>query len=411
MLRAVIMSPDTEISTRLGEIISRSGKIGLVKTIDRYLVSYELERFLRANAPQVVFLGIEQLTHAMEVLQGVETYMPGAQVVALDRGCDPAVLLDLMHLGVREYLAYPFDINAFMATTARLQDLLDRRPAQIDATDNVFTFLPSKAGVGTSTLALNAAVSLSQQPDNHTLLMDLDLNSGLVGFMLKLENVYTIYEAAENSNKLDEHLWPQLVANIGKLDVLPAGRLDPQTRIDPLQMRQLIAFARRFYRAICIDLSGNMEKYSLEVMQESRKIYLVTTPEIPALHLARQKYHLLSSMDLGDRVSVLLNRAQKRPVITTQQIEQLLGVPVTMEFCNDYRGVHNALTAGREVESDSELGRQCTSLAYAMVERSQPGKIAATKKKFLEYFSVAQAQGTPSPATGTPGSGGALVKR
>lgn len=401
MLRAVIISPDVELSTRLNEIISRSGRVGVTKTIDRYLVSYELERFLRANAPQTVFLSIEQLPHAIEVLQGVEHYLPGCQVVAVDRGCDPAVLLDLMHLGVREYLAFPFDINAFMATVSRLEELLERRPAQVDTTDNVFAFLPSKAGAGTSTIALNAAVAAANQPDNHTLLMDLDLNSGLIGFMLKLENVYTIYEAAENSNKLDEHIWPQLVANVSKLDVLPAGRLDPQTRIDPIQMRQLIAFARRFYKAICIDLSGNMEKFSLEVMQEARKIFLVCTPEIPTLHLARQKFHLLSGMDLGDRVAVLLNRSQKRPLITTQQIEQLLGVPVYMEFSNDYRGVHNALTAGREVEIDTELGRQFQALGYAMMERSQPGRMAASKKKFLEYFSVNNATATTTALTKT----------
>ena len=129
-------------------------------------------------------------------------------------------------------------------------------------------------------------------------------------------------------------------------------------------------------------------------MQEARKIFLVCTPEIPTLHLARQKFHLLSSMDLADRVAVLLNRSQKRPLITTQQIEQLLGVPVYMEFNNDYRGVHNALTAGREVEIETELGRQFQNLGYAMMERTQPGRLAASKKKFLEYFSVTKAPTT-----------------
>jgi Flp pilus assembly CpaE family ATPase len=132
-----------------------------------------------------------------------------------------------------------------------------------------------------------------------------------------------------------------------------------------------------------------MEKFSIEVMQESRKIFLVCTPEIPTLHLARQKFSLLASMDLQDRVAVLLNRSQKRPVITTAQIEQLLGVPVYMEFPNDYRGVHNALTAGREVEADSELGRQFSTLSYQMTDRTPPSKVQQTKRRFLEYFSVA----------------------
>jgi pilus assembly protein CpaE len=369
-------------------MIAKSGRVGLVKTADRYLQEFDLERFLRANAPQVVFLSIEHLSRAMEVLRGIEQTLPGIQVVAVDRTCDPAVLLDLMHIGVREFLAYPFDGASFMAAVARLEEVLEKRPALVDVSDNVFSFLPSKTGSGTTTLCLNVAVSLSALTDTHALLMDLDLNQGLIGFMLKLDNVYTIYDAAENAAKLDEHLWPQLVASRANLDVLPAGRLDPQTRVDPLQLRQLIAFARRFYKGICIDLSGNMEKFSLEVMQESKRIFLVCTPEIPSLHLARQKFNLLQALDLGERVVVLLNRSQKRPVISTNHIEQLLGVPVYQEFPNDYRGVHEALTAGRSVDSNSDLGRQCSQLAHAMMDKKMMTRPVRKGKKFLEYFAI-----------------------
>ena len=91
MLRAVIISPDMELTSSLTDVITRAGKIGLVKTTDRYLVSFELERFLRANGPQVIFLGIEQLSKAIEIVHGIETAMPGAQIVAIDRTCDPVL--------------------------------------------------------------------------------------------------------------------------------------------------------------------------------------------------------------------------------------------------------------------------------------------------------------------------------
>ena len=388
MLRAVIVSPDVEMSSRLADLIRSMGRVGLMKSSDHYLSGYDLERFLRANAPQIVFLGIEELERAKEMLKGIEETLPGCQVVAIDRTCDPQVLLSLMHIGVREFLPYPFEGQAYQSTIGRLAELLDKKPAKIEFSDRVFCFLPSKAGAGTSTIALNTAVALSRLPDNHVLMMDLDLNSGMVGFMLKLDNVYTIYDAAENAAKLDEHLWPQLVASIGKLDVLPAGRLDPQIRIEPMQIRQLISFARRFYSSICIDLSGNMEKFSIEVMQDAKKIFIVCTPEIPSLHLARQKLSLLQTMDLGDKVAVLMNRAQRRPIISTEQIQSLLGVPVFQEFPNDYRGVHNALTTGREIDASTELGKQFSQLSYSMMDQSAP-KLGSKKKNFLEYFSVA----------------------
>ncbi len=214
----------------------------------------------------------------------------------------------------------------------------------------VYSFLPSKAGVGTSTIALNVAIALSNIPETPVILSDFDLNSGMMRFMLKLDNGYCVADAAEHSIEMDEALWPQLVTSIGSMDVLHAGKLNPGFRIEATQIRHLIDFMRRNYRALCFDLSGNLEKYSLEIMHESKRIFLVCTPEIPSLHLAREKYSFLKSLDLEDRVSVLVNRVSNRPVITPEQIEQILGLPVMMTFPNDYNGVHRALTAGRAIE-------------------------------------------------------------
>ena len=76
MLRSVIISPDVDLAERLGEVIFQSGRMDVAKAADHYLIGYELERFLRANAPQVVFLCIESLNRAMEVIQGIDTVMP-----------------------------------------------------------------------------------------------------------------------------------------------------------------------------------------------------------------------------------------------------------------------------------------------------------------------------------------------
>ena len=113
----------------------------------------------------------------------------------------------------------------------------------------------------------------------------------------------------------------------------------------------------------------------------------ICTPEITSLHLAREKYNYLKTLDLGDRVTVLLNRAQKRAVISPSQIEELLGIPVAMTFPNDYQGVHRALTMGRNVEPSTELGKQFSKLAQSMLEKKGVAAPQA-KKSFVEYFSL-----------------------
>lgn len=407
MLRSIIICPDQELSESLQANLLDLGHVAVLKSIDKYPHAHELTRIVRTNGPQIIFLSVQQIDRALEVVKELEQSAPGVQFVAIARTTDPQVLIDVMRVGIREFFSLPFNLRVLADCISRLREALEKRPVVMDCTDLLFAFLPSKAGSGTSTIAVNAAMAMSRLNDSRVLLIDLDLNCGMIRFMLKLENEYSIVDAAEHSLAMDENLWPQLVTTIGNLDVLHAGRINPSFRLEGTHVRHLLDFARRNYQSICVDLSGNMEKFSLEIMLESKKIFLVCTPEIPSLHLAREKYLFLKNIDLGDRVSVLLNRCTKRnQVISSEQIENLLGMPVAMTFPNDYHGVHTALTAGRQVEANSELGRHFHTLAETMMDRKQSGTGAAPptvlkKKGLMDLFKFkGSSRGLPAPANG-----------
>ncbi len=410
MLRSIIICPDQELSESLQANLLDLGHVAVLKSVDKYPHAHELTRIVRTNGPQIIFLSVQQIDRALEVVKELEQSAPGVQFVAIARTTDAQVLIDVMRVGIREFFSLPFNLQVLADGVNRLREALEKRPVVMDSTDLLFAFLPSKAGSGTSTIAVNAAMAMSRLNDTRVLLTDLDLNCGMIRFMLKLDNEYSIVDAAEHSLAMDENLWPQLVTTIGTLDVLHAGRINPSFRLEGTHVRHLLDFARRNYRSICVDLSGNMEKFSLEIMLESKKIFLVCTPEIPSLHLAREKYLFLKNIDLGDRVSVLLNRCTKRnQVISSEQIENLLGMPVAMTFPNDYHGVHTALTAGRQVEANSELGRHFSTLAETMMDRKQsgngpaaPAAPAALKKKgLLDLFNFkGTSRGVPAPANG-----------
>lgn len=388
MLRGIIICPDIDLTERFQDLLAETGYVHVTRTMDRYPSTLELLRFLRAHAPQVVFLSVESMPKVLEVVREIDKSFSGLQIVALSRQCDAQVLLDVMRAGIREFASLPFDRQTIKESLERISQALESKPPVLQNTDQVFAFLPSKAGVGTSTIALNAAKALSRLPNMHVCLSDFDLNSGMIRFMLKLENTYGVIDAAEHALHMDESLWPPMVTPIEQMDVLHAGRLNPDFRIEPAQIRHMIDFMRRNYSALCFDLSGNLEKYSLEIMHEAKKIFLVCTPEIPSLHLAREKYLYLKQLDLQDRICILLNRYQKRPIISPEQIEQLLGLPVHLTFPNDYQGVHRSLTFGRWVDPNTELGKQFTVLAQTMADQRPKPVHAESKKSFLDYFSV-----------------------
>lgn len=395
-MRSVIICPDIELSDHLVSVLGELGMTQVVRNLDRYPDAADLQRLMRTTAPQLVFIGMQEPERALPMVQELEAQIPGLQFIAVARVCDPQILLDAMRSGIREFLSSPLDRQNVIDALTRVREMIEKRPVTIASTDNLFCFLPSKPGVGTSTIAVNASVALAKLPETNVLLTDLDLNSGLVRFMLKLANDYSVVDAAEHVLNMDENLWPQLVTSLGRLDVLHAGKLNPNQRIDPGMLRELIDFSRRNYKVICVDLSGNLEKFSLDLMHDCKRIFLVCTPEIPSLHLAREKYLFLKNIDLGARVSVLLNRCTKRQVISVEQIESLLGLPVAMTLPNDYSGVHQSLTAGKAVDSNSELGKQYAALGRMMMGIPEAAKDKASKKGLLDMLSFSSPKLAPS---------------
>lgn len=278
-----MISPDQRLAGEFRVTLEETGGVGIVRELDRHPAPVELMRLVRAHAPQIIFIAMGPVDYMGEVVRSIEEEAPGIYLVALGESCDPQVLLEAMRMGLREYLSVPFTRESLWQALKRAAESLAKRPPAIGSTDLVFSFLPAKQGVGTTTVAINAAMALARQGKGpHSgLLIDMDLSSGIVGFMLKLSNAHSVLEAAEKALDLDETLWPQLVSTKGPVDVLHSGPLNPGFRIESVQIRQILDFARRHYRTICVDLSGNLERYSIEVMLESKQVFLVVTPESP----------------------------------------------------------------------------------------------------------------------------------
>jgi len=367
--------------------LNNLGDITLCRTFASYPDGVDFVRTLRAHAPDVVFLSFETPDKASAIVKFLETEAKGVQTIGVDRIGDAKTLRTIMRAGIREVVTDPFDTSMMLDALGTVSTRLGSQPVQHATTNQIFSFVPSKAGVGASTLALNVSAAMARRPDTRVLLSDFDMNSGMMRFLLKLQNQYSVADAVEYTTNLDENLWPQLVTTFERFDVLHAGRVNPHIRIDPSNIRGLIEFMRRNYRALCFDHSGNLERYSLEIMQESRKILIVCTPEIPSLHLAREKMHFLRDLDLENRIGILLNRTTKKPLFNKEQVEEVLKAPVIATIGNDYHGINRAVANGTWIDWKSEMGVQVTELAQKLLDlkaQADPN----SGKKFLRHFSV-----------------------
>jgi len=143
----------------------------------------------------------------------------------------------------------------------------------------------------------------------------------------------------------------------------------------------VVAFARTQYDWTILDLGRNVNPGTLSILDMVDETYLVTTPEVPALHQAKQIIQVL--LDAGysrSHLRLLLNRTSKRIDVTFDELESMLGVPVFATVGNDFDALYEAFSAGRLVNESSGPGVDFARLA------SKIAGVAEQKKKRFSLF-------------------------
>ncbi len=388
MFRSILICPDSDLRRQCRDELARTPLVEVAREVDYYPEKLDLVRILRAHAPKIVFLSVERLSEALAVTAEIERSAPGTQIVGLGKNTEPDVLLQCMRAGIREFAAAPLQIAALEESLLRLSESLEARPANApQATGKVFAFLPAKGGVGSTTVAVNIAAAISKDDPGSVLLADLDTSGGLIRFLLKANGSGDAKEALDRATQLDEQLWSHLISRTGSFDVLPSGGIHPGLNYDAIQVHALMEFARRNYHTICLDLSGRLEALEMELLAEANRIFLVSTPEAPSLHMGREKLKYLEQFHLSQGAQVILNRTPRRLVLSAAELERVLGKPVFASLANDYVAVQKALHDATFVAPDTELGKGLRVLANHLVERNTKGS-AEPRKRLIEYFSV-----------------------
>jgi len=396
-LRIMIISPDVTVAKSLEYALAQfDSDLTVCRVLDHYPESGELVKILRAHAPSAVFLGFQNPNRAVAVAKEMHAEAAGLQILGVHDTCDPELLRESMHSGIREFLTPPFERATISRSLGNVLQNLDIRPVTYAVTDQVLAFLPAKAGAGATSLALNIAAAFARRDNARVFLGDLDLNSGVLRFLLNVKNEHSIVDAVLQAADVDELTWPGFVTSLGNLDVLHAGHVNPAARLESDLVVKLIQFVSRNYQAVCLDLSGNLERYSIAAMQETRHVVLVCTPEIPSLHLAREKMTFLKKAGLDKRVLVVLNRMARQPTFSKTQVEDLLETPVFATFSNDYAAIHQASQRGKPLDPQSLIGQECLAFTEKLLNKPP---VRARSHKFLQHFWMPHGAGAKPPAT------------
>ncbi len=386
VLSAMLIAEDRELAGQLQSVLTESRVFDVLSELKSYPQEQTLEIRLRQIQPDVVLLDLgSNFQTAIQLIRAVSAYQPPIQVIGLSRTNDSAVLIDSLRAGASEFLCAPFEVSAQREAAARIRRLRVPDGPATQEFGKLVAFTAAKPGSGASTLATQTAFCLRRLTGKRVLLADIDILSGAIAFALKLNPTYSLMDALENSGQLDPSLWSSLTVNCGGVDVLAAPDMAGSDTVEFGRLHDVLEYARVLYDWIIVDLPTVFHRLSLFVLSEADQSLLVSTSELPSLHLARRAVGMLGQLGYGkERFQMVVNRLNRKDDISTTDMEKIFTCSVFASFPNDYYALHKAVTRAEPLPADCELGRaveQVTARIAGLAVKDKKGGSSVVEQK------------------------------
>ena len=373
MFNAVIIASDALRRELLQQVALASNQILASRLWDRFPYPYELTQMMNTVAPDIAFLDYTDYAQADGCAIQIEADYPNTVIIGFggDRVPDDP--------GVAAYLP-------FVPEVAEFSRIIEQTICKMRGTvlDNLITFLPAKAGSGCSSVVLNTAAMLAGPLQRKTLVIEGDLRSGALSVFLNCTPEWFVQDALKSAGEMDntklnqcvlqKHAVDWMFANTASRDPLPAWH----------HYFRLLEFVMGKYTSILVDLPELVNPASLEIVRRSRLVFVVCTPEVPSLKLARRRCDELAAYGIpGERIRVVLNRWHKLE-IGRNDVEAFLEHPVQAILPSDYHVLRTAAVDGKCLTESSALGRAFLDLARGVV--GAPAHKQSALPKLLGYF-------------------------
>jgi len=316
--------------------------------------------------PDVVLVDLGALGPSFaESLRRIKGTLSQPIVIALHTVVEPETILAAIRAGASEYLYPPLE-GALEKALIRLVSERARQTQPARDPGKVLGFVSAKGGCGATTVACHVGVEVQRLTGKDVLLADLDLDGGVLSFLMKARGQYSILDAVRNIHRLDASYWKALVSNgQPRVEVIAAPRLlDPNEPLPTEAFRQVVRFTRSIYDWVILDLGRSLNPITLAVLADLDQAFLVATFDVLALHRVKQLVQNLLDYGYGQkRFQLILNRMPRQPDLTQSELEKVLGLEIYAGLPNSYPELYEAYSEGNLLPATSELGRQFSRLA------------------------------------------------
>jgi pilus assembly protein CpaE len=402
-LKVLLIEDTAEFAELVHKWLSPKGDIAFILSWSDSLMQ-GLNSLAEGNVDVILLdLGLPD-SNGYETFTTVRTYAPAVPVIVLSGGDSESLALRMVQEGAQDYIIKSTCNAEMLSKALRYASVRQGGQAAAVAVDSssdrakVIGVIGSKGGVGVTTVACNLAVELRLQTNQTTLLADLNLDAGLVGFLMNAESDYSLLDAVSNFHRLDRSVWGSIVAHAaGDVDVVRSPGSFGEGDLDAEKLRFVLTLIRAFYRWILLDL-GQLTHFSRSLLDRVDDVLLVTTTSVPALYEAKRVIGALRKAGFqGDRLRLIVNQLGNTQDFRGSELDHIFGIPVFAKLSGAAQQLHDACVQGKLPAESTDFREQIANVARKIA--GLPGAESKPKNVVSQFLSFLK----PEPST--PGVG------
>jgi pilus assembly protein CpaE len=288
-------------------------------------------------------------------LQGLINRLGGrVPVVVLTDSFDDALARWFLQIKVSDFLRKPVEPKEVLRACLRAMRASSSLP---DDEGRILTFLPAAGGVGTTTLAIEAALQLSRGTRGlePTCLVDLDFQGAACADYLDLDPRLDLDEIGPHPERLDLQLLDVMLArHASGLSLLAArGRPGERCSLDPEVVIRILDLVSSRFENVVIDMPRVWEPWTDQVLLGSNRVYVVTDMTVPGLRLGRRMAGALSQRLPEVKPRVIVNRFEQQLFgarLRRADVERALDGFFEGTVSNNYKLVREAIDRGTTLD-------------------------------------------------------------
>jgi len=326
-------------------------------------------RLWSAEAPALILLDIMlpkvdgyQVAIKIRTEEGTTAHVP---IIMLTAEREVEQKVKGLRAGADDYLIKPFHPAELLARIKSLlarfapRDMLVGRPPL----GRVLAFYGAKGGVGTTTIAINAAIALHRELGRKVVLVDANLQFGdhrvFLDLGLDRKSIIDVVTAPTIDLDLVKQV---LVHHDSGIDLLLAPP-SPETAelVTEEHLPLILDQLRSLYDYVILDIDKRLDEINLKILDQADQFFVVMTADLSCLKNVRLVLETIGHLGVeAGKVHLVLNRSNAFTGISMKNAESALKRTIEYQVINEYRGAISALNSGAPfmyTKADSPLGR------------------------------------------------------